>query len=206
MYSTATLALSENYEEQLKRFMTSTRVEEFKKLFPAPSVLPAGMVLVKLKLNNDWDGDTVADLNKFVLQLGVRGLHISGIGVGCIAVHLWCSTSDIEKLESFIINNAKLLKDNRVLQVFIEEKLVFNNLPGTCTSTVIKFSWCDHVSPSYTIAPPTSDTSSAVCTESDQSKNQQTTAGDSWFESIQGTSDDIIHFYTLKQNQLLFCM
>ena len=46
------------------------------------------MVLVKLELPlMVASRHTVADLRKFVLQLAVRGLHISGIGVSCIAVH-----------------------------------------------------------------------------------------------------------------------
>ena len=133
MYSATTMALSKNYEKQRQRFMASTSVRQFKKLFPASSVLPAGNVLVKVKLKNYWDDETVADLNKFVIELGVPCLHISGIGDGCIAVHLWCAISDIEKLDSFITNNAKILEDNGVLQVFIKEKLIFNNLLGKRT-------------------------------------------------------------------------
>ena len=123
------MTLSENYEKQLKQFMTSTRVEQFKKIFPT-SELSAGKVRVKLKLDNFWENETVAELNNLVLKFRIPGLHISGIEVGCIALHLWCSTSDIEELESFIANATKILTDNRVLQVFIGEKLVYNNLPG----------------------------------------------------------------------------
>ena len=56
--------------------MTGTTVNQFKKLFPVsatPYKLSAEKILVKLKLQSEWDSDTIDDLTKLVNLFGVAG-------------------------------------------------------------------------------------------------------------------------------------
>lgn len=103
--------------------MNGATVSQFKRLLPtAPSQnMLAGKVPVKLKLKNYWDRYTVDDLNKLVhLLAGDPGLHLIDTGVGCIAVHLWCSILDENEVISGIIKTARSLKQKGVLQVYWE--------------------------------------------------------------------------------------
>ena len=91
MCSTITTELVHTYEQQRQKFMSSTSLSQFKQLFPASATncrLSNGKVPIKLKLSNDWDKDTIADLEKLVNILGILGshLHLSKVGLGCTEV------------------------------------------------------------------------------------------------------------------------
>ena len=110
--------------------MTGTTVSQFKKLFPAsatPYKLSAEKVPVTLKLQNEWDSDTLDDLTKLVNLFGVAGdnLHLSKVQEGCIAVTWLCSTADVKDLKMAIFEAADSLQTRGVLQVFVGEELMW---------------------------------------------------------------------------------
>ena len=122
--------------------MTSTTLSQFRTLFPAsatPSVLSAGMVHVRLKLQNFWGEHTLDDLSKLVSLLGVPSthLHLTRVDEGCIAVTWLCSTSYIRELKQAIDRAAGSLQAEGVLQVFTGEEMVLDcrhhdQPEGTC--------------------------------------------------------------------------
>ena len=110
--------------------MTGTTVSQFKELFPAsatPYKLSAGKVSVKLKLQNEWDLETLDDLTKLVKFLGVLGenVHLSIVKNDCIAVTWLCSTADVKDLKMAIFEAADSLQTRGVLQVFVGEELMW---------------------------------------------------------------------------------
>ena len=110
--------------------MTGTTVSQFKKLFPAsatPYKLSAEKVPVTLKLQNEWDSDTLDDLTKLVNLFGVAGdnLHLSKVQEGCIAVTWLCSTADVKDLKMAIFEAADSLQTRGVLQVFVGEEIMW---------------------------------------------------------------------------------
>ena len=128
--SAATRKLVDQYEQQRQHFMTGTTVTQFKKLFPAsatPYKLSVEKVPVKLKLQNEWDTETLDDLTKLVNLFGVAGdnLHLSKVQEGCIAVTWLCSTADVKDLKMAIFEAADSLQTRGVLQVFVGEELMW---------------------------------------------------------------------------------
>ena len=128
--SATTRKLVDQYEQQRQHFMTGTTVSQFKKLFPAsatPYKLSAEKVPVTLKLQNEWDSDTLDDLTKLVNLFGVAGdnLHLSKVQEGCIAVTWLCSTADVKDLKIAVYEAADLLQTRAVLQVFVGEELMW---------------------------------------------------------------------------------
>ena len=110
--------------------MTGTTVSQFKKLFPAsatPHRLSAEKIPVKLKLQNEWDSETLDDLTKLVNLFGVAGdsLHLSKVQEGCIAVTWLCSTADVKDLKMTIFEAADSLQTRGVLQVFVGAELMW---------------------------------------------------------------------------------
>ena len=130
--SASTKQLVDQYEEQRQGFMSSVTVNEFRKMFLTSAtgdMLSAEMVPVKLKLDNDWDEETLDDLIKLASRLfKVPGslLHLSKVEEGCIAV-TWglCPTADIKDLEIAIKESTDSLQTNGVLQVFVREDLMW---------------------------------------------------------------------------------
>ena len=124
--------LVDQYEEQRQDFMSSVTVNQFRKMFltSAPdAMLSAEMVPVKLKLDNDWDEETLDDLIKLASRLfKVPGnlLHFSKVEEGCIAV-TWglCPTANVKDLEIAIKESTDSLQTNGVLQVFVGEDLMW---------------------------------------------------------------------------------
>ena len=131
--------------------MTGATVSQFKKLFPAsatPYKLSAGKVPVILKLQNEWDSDTLNDLTKLVNLFGVAGnsLHLAKVQEGCIAVTWLCSTADVKDLKMAIFEAADSLQTRGVLQVFVGEELMWElysqpkqgmNIPVWCVYTYV---------------------------------------------------------------------
>ena len=129
-HSAATRELIDQYEQQRQHFMTGTTVSQFKELFPAsamPYKLSARKVPVKLKLQSEWDSETLDDLTKLVNLFGVAGdnLHLSKVQEGCIAVTWLCSTADVKDLKMAIFEAADSLQTRAVLQVFVGEELMW---------------------------------------------------------------------------------
>ena len=107
MCSIITTELVRTYEQQLQKFMSSTSLSQFKQLFPASATndgLSNGKVCITLKLSNDWDEDTLADLEKLVRILGISGsnLYLSEVGFGCIEVTWLCTISVAEDIQQMI--------------------------------------------------------------------------------------------------------
>ena len=133
--SARTEELVENYEQKLERFMGSTTVHQFKKLFPAlatPFKLSDGKTHIIFKLQNMWGDYTILDLKKLVNRFGISGgcLHLSKVDEGYVSPVTWlCSTSNTEELKSDISRAAKLLGTVGVTQVLVEEELVFECPP-----------------------------------------------------------------------------
>ena len=132
-HSAATRKLVEQYELQRQHFMNGTTVSQFKNLFPAsatPNKLSAEKIPVKLKLQNEWDSETLDDLTKLVNLFGVAGknLHLSKVQEGCIAVIWLCSIADVQNLKMAIFEAADSLQMMGVLQVFIGEELTWEYL------------------------------------------------------------------------------
>ena len=128
-YSQTTKELVVKYEEQRRHFMTSTTVNQFRKLFPAsatPTELSSGKIPLVLKLRNKWGDSTISDLTDLVCLLGVPGdhLHLSKIDKGCIAVLWLISITNAEKLNPAIFDAANLLQSKGVFRVLVEGKLV----------------------------------------------------------------------------------
>ena len=74
--SASLIALVDQYKQKLGYFMSGTRIDEFKALFPAPitsSTLSAEKIPIKLKLDRFWDDKTLDDLIQLVKLLGVLG-------------------------------------------------------------------------------------------------------------------------------------
>ena len=110
--------------------MTSATVNQFNLLFPAtatPSRLSSGKVPFTLKLENDWERNTLNGLTKLVDKFGVSGshLHLSKVEDGCTAVTWLCSTTEVKQLKMGVSEATISLRTMGMLQVFIgEEKLV----------------------------------------------------------------------------------
>ena len=122
-YSAVTRKLVDRYERRCKRFMASTTVSQFKKLFPASSTpykLSVEKIPIKLKLSNVWGKRTLRDLNHLIIKLGVP-LHLCDITHGCIAVLFLCSAADVKELKINVNSSgvADSLQTMGVLQVFI---------------------------------------------------------------------------------------
>ena len=111
--------------------MTSTTVNQFRKLFPAsvaPSSLLNGKVKIKLKLKSYWGDKTVDELANFVDILNVPGrhLHLYQMRKGCIAVVWLCSITDVKEQKGALWKaNHVLLQNMGVLQLLIGEAPVF---------------------------------------------------------------------------------
>ena len=128
------MELVDTYKQQLHRFMAGTTVDEFKALFPAPSMssaLSAEKFSIKLKLENFWGDKTLSDLLKLVTLLGIPGdyLHLSKVEDGnCIAVIWLCSTSHITELIMKMHEVAESLQAEGVLQLYVGEHLVSGSM------------------------------------------------------------------------------
>ena len=104
VYSTTTTQLVDTYEQQLQKFKTGASLAQFKQLFPASathSKLSTGKVPVKLKLENEWNKRTIADLEKLVKIFGILGshLHLTKVEFGCIEVTWLCTLSVAEDIK-----------------------------------------------------------------------------------------------------------
>ena len=112
--------------------MNSTTVSQFRGLFPAtatPSKLLSGRVPVILKLENEWDEYTIAELKTLTIGFSDQNnfLHLTKIEHGCIAVTWLSSTADVKQLKSAVIEAADSLKTMKVLQVFVGEELMLDH-------------------------------------------------------------------------------
>ena len=120
--------------------MTSTTVNQFKKLFPAsaiPTTLSTGKISLLLKLHNKWGHSTLSDLTDLVNLFGIPGnyLHLSKADKGCIAVVWLSSITVVKELKGAIYAVADLLQTKGILQVFLQEELVLDcsqSGQGTC--------------------------------------------------------------------------
>ena len=108
-------------------------VKQFKEMLPelaTDAMLSTEMVPVKLKLDNDWDEETLNDLIKLASRLfKVSGklLHLLRVEEGCIAVTWLCPTADVKNLEMAIEESTDSLQTNQVQQVFVGENLMWEH-------------------------------------------------------------------------------
>ena len=128
-YSAKTKKLVDEYKQKYQRFMASTTVNQFKKLFPAsvaPSSLLNGKVPITVKLKSNWGDKTVDELAKFVDILDVPGrhLHLYQIRKGCIAVVWLCSITDVKEQKGALWEANISLQNMGVLQLLIGEVAV----------------------------------------------------------------------------------
>ena len=128
-YSATTKQLVDKYEEQYQHFEASTTLSQFKKMFPAsaaPSKLSTGKINITLKLKNYWGDNTLNDLKKLIGLFDIPScyIHLKRIDIGCVIVHLLCSTTVAKELKGAIDKAADLLKTKGVLQVFVEVELL----------------------------------------------------------------------------------
>ena len=134
VYSTTTTQLVETYEQQLQKFKTGATLAQFKQLFPASathSKLSNGKVPVKLKLQNDWDKGTIADLEKLVDIFCILGshLHLTEVGYGCIEVTWLCTRSIVKDIKLKIATSevSYLLQTMGVVNVLIGKEIFFQS-------------------------------------------------------------------------------
>ena len=107
MYSAATTRLVDAYERLLEQFTTSTTLAQFKQLFPASAThsrFSTRKVRITLKLNKDWDKETIAGLNKLVKNFGSH-LHLDDVEFGCIEVTWLCTISVAQEIQQMIVTS-----------------------------------------------------------------------------------------------------
>ena len=129
--SSETEALVHNYEDQVKRFMESTTVNQFKELFPKPatsSKQSVGKVTVALKLQNKWGDSTVDALTQLARNLGV--LHLTKIEHGCIATLWLCSVGDVQVLKNTVAISTEMLQINGVFDVRVGDEVMLHYPKG----------------------------------------------------------------------------
>ena len=119
--------------------MTSATVSQFNQLFPATATtykLPKKKVQVKQKFKNYWNEYTLTKLFTF---FGVSGshLHLYKVEDGCITVTWLCCTSVVKELKMAISDTADSFQSMGVLQVFVEEEIVFDCCKS-CFSAKVK--------------------------------------------------------------------
>ena len=121
--------------------MSSTRLNQFKKLFPvtaASNELSTGKTTMILILNDGWSGKTLSDLYILVRRhLGVttNHLHLSSVDEGSVTVCMVCSDYEATNLEEAVSAATNELYQSGVLQVIIGESIVLNCLQlaeGVC--------------------------------------------------------------------------
>ena len=144
IHSTTTTALVNEYKQQYECFMTSTTVSQFRKLFPVSATSSKQLIEkfpIRLKLENYWGQNTLADLSKLVSLFGVSGdrLHLSKVEEGCIAVIWLCSTSVLKEVETAIAEANDSLRARGVLQVFIGESECFHSNSGNALFVISIF-------------------------------------------------------------------
>ena len=110
--------------------MASTRVSQFKKLFPAsatPYKLSAGKTSITLKIKKQWDSDTLDDLIDLANLFGDSGshLHLFKVVRGCIAVTWLCSIIDVKDLKKAIFEAAESIQAKKVLRVLVGDELMW---------------------------------------------------------------------------------
>ena len=129
------------YERQRNDFMSSTKLNQFKELFPVTAVsneLSAGKTNMTLILNDGWSGKTLSDLYVLMCRhLGVTAnhLHLSSVGEGSVTVCMLCSDYEATNLEEAVSVTTNELHQSGVLQVLIGESIVLNCLQlaeGVC--------------------------------------------------------------------------
>ena len=130
LHSTTTTELVQKYERRYHHFMGGTTVSQFKALFPAsatPLKLSDGKTSIILKLKKQWDMETLEDLVNLVNLFVEPGIviHLSKVGQGCIAVTWLCSTVDVKNLRTAISDVADSLQTKGVLQVLVEEEIIW---------------------------------------------------------------------------------
>ena len=135
-HSATTDQLISSYEEKRGKFMESTTVAKFIKLFPASatmSKISSGKKCVTMKLQNYWGEHTLEDLDKlvhFLLGVSANHLHLSTMSPGCIAVHWLCPTDALPELEKAILAAATSLHFDGVKEVTIGGRHVLNPTKG----------------------------------------------------------------------------
>ena len=118
------------YERQRDDFMSSTILNQFKKLFPvtaASNELTTGKTTITLILNDGWSGRTLNDLHVLMRRyLGVTAnhLHLSSIGEGSVTVCMLCSDYEVPNLEEAVSAATNEFHQSGVLQVLIGESIV----------------------------------------------------------------------------------
>lgn len=114
--------------------MQSTTVKQFRELFPKPATSArqsTGKVTVTLKLENKWGDSTIDALTQLARKLGV--LHLTKIEAGCIATLWLFSVGDVQELKLVVATSTGLLWTSNVLEVHIEDEIVWHHPAGTYT-------------------------------------------------------------------------
>ena len=124
--------LIDEYEHKCNKFMSSTTLTQFKEMLPVDvksSELSArNKIMITMKLTDYWGERTIRDLMSLVSHLGfiTNHLHIVKVSEGCIAVHMLCPCHVVPELKNAVSAASDKLYENGVLQVSVEETVVFS--------------------------------------------------------------------------------